>query len=94
VLPQISQLRDASIDSRPDVAHQQTLVYARDMARAVTSQLKMKKNLKQIETLSANLNENLVQLTAIEPNSPAYADTLSRMQTIVQELAQLSTQED
>jgi hypothetical protein len=94
VLPKINQLRDASIDSRPDVAHQQTLVYARDMARAVTSQLKMKKNLKQIENLSAKLNKNLAQLTTIEPNSPAYANTLSQMQNIVQELAQLSTQED
>jgi hypothetical protein len=64
------------------------------MARAVTSQLKMKKSLKQIEALSTDLNKNLAQLTAIEPNNPAYADTLNQMQNIVQELVQLSTQED
>ncbi|MFC1976195.1 sensor histidine kinase [Chloroflexota bacterium] len=93
VLPHINQLRDASIDSRPDVAHQQTLVYAKDVARAVTSQLKMKKKMEQIEILSAKLSKNLAQLTVVEPYSPAYADTLSQVQSIAQELAGLSTEE-
>jgi two-component system phosphate regulon sensor histidine kinase PhoR len=91
VLPHISQLRDVSIDNRPDVAHQQTLVYAKDMARAVTSQLRMKKTLEQIQQLSANLNDSLNQLAATKPGSSAYNDLLHQSQKISQTLAELSS---
>jgi len=93
VLPHISELRDVSIDSRPDVAHQQTLVYAKDMARAVTSQLKMKKQLEQVGKLSSDLNESLKQLAAMEPDDPAYNDILCQTQDITQKLAELSNQD-
>ncbi len=93
VLPHINQLRDVSIDNRADVAHQQTLVYAKDMARAVTSKLKMQKTLEQVEILSTNLSKSLDQLADVEPHSPAYNDTLSQVQSIAQELAKLSVQD-
>jgi two-component system phosphate regulon sensor histidine kinase PhoR len=93
ILPHITELRDVSIDNRPDVAHQQTLVYAKDMARAVTSQLKMKKQLEVVEQLSNKLNEGLKQLAATEPNDPAYNDILSKTQDISQKLTELSHQE-
>ncbi len=93
VLPHINELRDVSIDNRPDVAHQQTLVYAKDMARAVTSQLKMKKKLEQIEQLSNELNESLKQLAATEPGDSAYNDILHQTQDITRKLAGLSIQD-
>jgi len=93
VLPHINELRDVSIDNRPDVAHQQTLVYAKDMARAVTSQLKMKNQLKQVEELSSELNEGLKQLSATEPDDPTYNDILSQAQDITRKLAELSNQD-
>jgi len=93
VLPHISHLRDVSIDSRPDVAHQQTLVYARDMARAVTSQLKMKKQLERVSQLTYELNESLNQLALTEPDDPDYQDMLVQTQNISQLLAQLSNQD-
>jgi two-component system phosphate regulon sensor histidine kinase PhoR len=93
VLPHINQLRDVSIDSRPDVAHQQTLVYAKDMARAVTSQLKMKRRLEQIEQLSAKLQVSLNQLATAEPGSSVYQETLGLIQDISQKLKKLSCQD-
>jgi two-component system phosphate regulon sensor histidine kinase PhoR len=93
VLPHISELRDVSIDSRPDVAHQQTLVYAKDMARAVTSQLKMKKQLEQVEQLTHELHKSLDQLAALEPGDPVYNDILGQTQDITQKLAELSNQD-
>jgi two-component system phosphate regulon sensor histidine kinase PhoR len=93
ILPPITHLKDVSIDNRPDVAHQQTLVYARDMAYAVASQLKMKKKMKQIKTLSTDLAKNLTLLSAARPSSSNYTDTLNQAQRIIQELIELSNQE-
>lgn len=93
VLPPISQLRDVSIDSRPDIAHRQTLVYAKDMARAVTSQLKMKNTLAQIEMLSSQLNICFEELAAAEAKSPAYNDALNQIRQLTEKLNELSNQE-
>ncbi|MBN1995468.1 MAG: PAS domain-containing protein [Anaerolineae bacterium] len=92
VLPPITRLKDVSIDNRPDVAHQQTLAYAKDMARAVAAQLKMKKKLAQIETLTTTLTQTLDLLQATVPGGLAYASTLSQMQNIARELLELSQQ--
>lgn len=89
-LPSITRLKDVSIDNRADVAHHQTLAFAKDMARAVASQLKMKKKMKQVETLSTDLSKNIDQLSAAEPGSTVYAGTLSQVQSIAQELVELS----
>jgi hypothetical protein len=91
VLPHINQLRDVSIDNRPDVAHQQTLVYAKDMARAVTSQMRMKKTLEQIAHLSTDLDNNLKQLATTAAGTPAYDDILQQSQAITHKLAELSS---
>jgi two-component system phosphate regulon sensor histidine kinase PhoR len=92
VLPPITQLKDVSIDNRPDIAHRQMLAYAKDMAHAVASQLKMKEKLKQVETLSLDLSKRLEQLSTGEPGSPAYADALAQAQSIAQVLTELSNQ--
>ena len=90
VLPPITQLRDISVDSRANVAHQQTLAYAKDMARAVASQLKMRQILGQVETLSTDLTRNLNQLSAAEPGSAIYTDTLGQIRYISEALITLS----
>jgi two-component system phosphate regulon sensor histidine kinase PhoR len=92
VLPSLTQLNDVSIDNRPDIAHQQMLAYAKDMAHAVASQLKMKGKMKQVETLSLDLAKNFEQLSTAEPDSPAYTSALSQAQSIAQELVELSKQ--
>jgi two-component system, OmpR family, phosphate regulon sensor histidine kinase PhoR len=93
VLPCITQLKDVSIDHRPDIAHHQTLAYAKDMAQAVASKFKIQKKLNRVQSLSADLSHYLNQLTAAEPGSPMYTDSLAHLQHITQELHQLSHQD-
>ena len=92
VLPPITQLQDVSIDNRADIAHQQMLAYAKDMAHAVASQLKMKEQMKQIKALSLDLSKTLEHLSTAGPDSPAYTDALSQARSFVQELVELSKQ--
>ncbi|MBN1218609.1 MAG: PAS domain-containing protein [Anaerolineae bacterium] len=94
ILPPITQLRDVSVDSRVNLAHQQTLAYAKDMARAVASQLKMKKILQQVEALSTDLSQNLTRLSTAEPGSTVYINTLNQVQNINQMLLELSRQKE
>jgi hypothetical protein len=77
-----------SIDKRADMAHQQTLAYAKDMARALTQQRQMDKKLKQIKALSMNLDEKLHRLALGELEVDG--EVLAQTQTIVQELVRLS----
>ena len=88
VLPNLSDLSEVSIDKRADMAHQQTLAYAKDMARALTQQRQMDKKLKQIKALSMNLDEKLHRLALGELEIDG--EVLAQTQTIVQELVRLS----
>jgi signal transduction histidine kinase len=92
MFPAISESSDISIDNRLDVIHQQMLVYAQDMARAVTSQRKLSKKVEQINSLSLSLAEELNQLVIIQPNPEAHSKAIERAQKIVQELTNLSTE--
>ena len=90
-LPPITQLSESMpIDNQMNVAHRQTLAYAKDMARAVVSQKKMSQKMKQIQVLSVDLGEKLTELSNVEPDSKNHADIFSQVQNIVQELAELS----
>ncbi len=91
-LPPITQLNDVSIDNRLDVAHQQMLAYAKDMAHAVASQRKISKKMEQIESLSTDLAKKLKQLSTVEPNSEVYTDVLSQVRHLVQQLVELAAQ--
>lgn len=90
VLPHINRLRDVSIDNRPDIAHHQTLAYAKDMAQAVASKLKMQRKMEQMEALTISLNQSLSQLTVIEQSDPAYAEIFTHIQKTAQQLHELA----
>lgn len=64
ILPPISARSDVSIDDRADMAHQQTLAYAKDMARAVVAERQMTQKIRDVGTLSARLNEALGRLAS------------------------------
>ena len=100
ILPPLTQLSDVSIDNRLDVAHQQMLTYAKDMARAVASQRKISKQMQQVNMLSTNLAAKL------KPYFQRGADTggsgtsggenislPDQAQQIIQEIIALSEQE-
>ncbi|MEW5958224.1 MAG: ATP-binding protein, partial [Chloroflexota bacterium] len=89
-LPPLAELRDVSIDNRLDVAHQQMLTYAKDMAQAVASQRRISKKLEQVQTLSTTLTEKLKQLCTDGPQQQILPDTLRQAQDIVQKLVELS----
>lgn len=92
-LPSKTQLNEVSIDNRLDVAHQQMLVYAKDMAHAVMSQRRISQTIDQMNSLSTDLAEQLTQLATVEPNSAAYDDVLTQAHKLVRQLADLSSQE-
>ncbi len=90
VLPSIINANDTSIDNRADVAHQQTLVYARDMARALVTKRQMSNRLEQIKALSARLEEQLGHLPEDEAGLEL-AETLRQAQTLAGELKKLAS---
>jgi two-component system phosphate regulon sensor histidine kinase PhoR len=98
ILPPNTQLNEVSIDNRLDVAHQQMLTYAKDMAQAIVSERRMRKKLEQINILSSNLVNELLQLPAVSnPNSAGltdqYAQALSQVQEMARALMYLSEQD-
>lgn len=90
ILPLRTQSSYVSIDNRLDIAYQQMLAYAKDMAQAVTSQRKLSKKMEQIKSLSGNLYEQLKLLSTAQPNTPMYANILSHCNKITQALIQLA----
>ncbi len=97
-LPPIIQLNEVSIDNRLDVAHQQMLTYAKDMAQAIASERRMRKKMEQISALSSNLAKELTRLPIASNRNPANlteqnAQILSQVQNMVQELMHLSQQD-
>jgi len=92
-LPPLAQLQDVSIDSRLDVAHQQMLTYAKDMAQAVASQRRASKKLDQVQNLTAVLNEKLEQLRINDQTLGEDNELLNQLQEIGQELIRLSQPE-
>jgi DNA topoisomerase VI subunit B len=90
ILPMITQSSDVSIDKRPDLAYQQMLVYAKDMAHAVIAQRKLSNKIQRIQTLSTMLTQELNRLTTTQPNTEAYHSALHQSQILAQELTQLS----
>jgi PAS domain S-box-containing protein len=93
MLPSLAELNDVSIDNRLDVAHQQMLTYAKDMAQAISSQRRMSKKLEQVQMLSSNLAKKFEQLLAVVSNNDEHLDPLTQAQGITQELVQLSKSE-
>lgn len=92
MLPAINEASEISIDNRLDVVHQQMLVYAQDMARAVTSQRKLSKKVEQINSLSLILTKKLNELALTQPDTETHAKGIEHIQKIVQELTDLSTE--
>jgi len=93
-LPPITQLSDVSIDGRLDVAHQQMLVYAKDMAHVLASQRRISKKMEHMKTLSAGLASKLEQLSTFEVDSGSYHDILGQARNLTQQLAEMSEQGD
>ncbi len=92
MLPSVIQPHDVSIDTRVDVAHQQMLTYAKDMAQAVAAERRMHKQMEQIRSLSTRLAEIFKPLSLAETDDQDCVDTLSQAQDIIQELVKLSEQ--
>jgi len=95
-LPPVTHLNEVSIDNRLDIAHQQMLTYAKDMAQAIASERRMRKKLEQINTLSSGLVEKIEQLSvASNPSTGAIDDVpiLVQIQDMAVELAKLSEQD-
>ena len=90
MLPAITEPSNVSIDNRLDVIHQQMLIYAQDMAHAVTSQRKLSKKMERIKGLSLTLTEDLRQLSTTQPSTEAYTTVFDQIQRMVQELVKLS----
>lgn len=98
ILPPITQLNEVSIDNRLDVAHQQMLAYAKDMAQAIASERRMRKKMEQINDLSTNLAKKLIQLPLTSnPDSAGLTEQnvhiLGQAQEMVRELMRLSAQD-
>ena len=97
-LPPITQLNEVSIDNRLDVAHQQMLTYAKDMAQAIASERRMHKKMEQIKLLSTELAEKLnrQQSEAFVAGLDGLGDNtgvLDELNGIVQELVKLTEKE-
>ncbi len=90
MLPTLTETSNTSIDNRLDVIHQQMLVYAQDMARAVTAERKLNKKMEQINNLSVTLAEELNRLATIQPGTEAHNLIIQQTQEIVQTLVGLS----
>ncbi len=91
-LPTVAQLSSVSIDNRLDVAYQQMLAYARDIAHAVAFRRKLGKKMEQIKDLSLTLTEELKHLSEIQSGTEAYTKSLNKTQKITQELVKVTTQ--
>ena len=91
VLPYITELIDVSIDNRVDVAYQQTLIYAKDIARAIASERKIGKRMNQINDLGQDLDQKLQQLTQLEPDSSGYLTLLNKIQQLTRQIKETST---
>jgi two-component system phosphate regulon sensor histidine kinase PhoR len=89
-LPTNSELSNSSIDNRLDIAYQQMLTYAKDMAQAVATQRRLSKKIEQIKGLGKNLTTELEQLATIQGDAQAFTQRLSQTQKIAQELIKLS----
>lgn len=92
-LPPITQLSDVSIDNRLDVAHQQMLTYAKDMALAIVSERRISRKIGQMKSLSAALAEQLKQLAMLQPTESAYQGSLDQARQLAEQLLELSGQE-
>jgi hypothetical protein len=92
-LPPLARLQDVSIDGRLDVAHQQMLTYAKDVAQAVASQRRASKKLEQVQDLSTVLSGKLKKLADVAPSGVEDCDLLNQVQDISQELVTLSQPE-
>lgn len=92
ILPAITEHSDVSIDDRADMAHQQTLAYAKDMARAVVDQRRMTQKMKQVNRLSTNLQSILDKLAEVGSREKADQEALEHAQQIIQEMLKLSDQ--
>lgn len=90
ILPIRTQVSQVSIDNRLDIAYQQMLAYAKDMAQAVTSQRKLSKKMEQIKNLSSTLCEQFKLLSTVQPSTAAYANILSHCDEITQTLLKLA----
>ncbi len=89
-LPAVNKLSNMSIDNRLDVAYQQMLAYARDMAQAIASQRRLGKKMQHIKDLCFTLTEELKHLSTIQPGTEAYTKALQQIQIITEELVKLS----
>ncbi|MFN8454206.1 MAG: ATP-binding protein [Anaerolineae bacterium] len=90
ILPLRTQVSHISIDNRLDIAYQQMLAYAKDMAQAVTSQRKLSKKMEQIKTLSVNLGEQLKLLSTVQAGTPMYVNILNQCYSLTQALLKLA----
>ena len=93
VLPQITELSDTSIDTRLDVAHKQTIIYAQDIARAIASQRRISKKIDKVKAYSADLASKLQDLSVASPGTTNYAHALDQVHNITQKLMELSDTE-
>jgi two-component system phosphate regulon sensor histidine kinase PhoR len=92
ILPAIAKHPDVSIDDRADMAHQQTLAYAKDMARAVVDQRQMTQKMKQVNSLGTGLQGILNKLAEAGSKGDADQEALEQAQQIIQEMRKLSDQ--
>lgn len=90
ILPSLTEVTDASIDNRPDIAYQQMLTYAKDMAQAVATQRKLSKKVEQINTLGKDLALELGQLDTVHDDSTVFTQKLNKTQKLLQEMMRLS----
>jgi two-component system phosphate regulon sensor histidine kinase PhoR len=90
MLPAITESSDVSIDNRLDVVHQQMLLYAQDMARAVISERKLNKKMERINGLSLTLTEELNQVAVTQAGTEAYLNVIKQTQRLIEEITKLS----
>ncbi len=91
VLPYITELTDVSIDNRVDVAYQQTIIYAKEIARAMASERKTNKKIDTINNLGSALDTKLHDLSNLDPDTPAHKEALATLKQITQQILDLST---
>jgi PAS domain S-box-containing protein len=97
MLPPMKQIKEVSIDNRLDMAHQQMLTYAKDMARAVSSERKISRKMEKINALSATLTQ-LLDTVPAQPASPheapaGYAEAFGKIRDGIDALVKLSQPE-
>jgi two-component system phosphate regulon sensor histidine kinase PhoR len=89
-LPSITELTDVSIDNRMDVAYQQTMIYAKEIARAIASQRKTSKKMGKVHTLSSQLDDKLQTLSQLTPDNSEYEDILNQVKNLSHNILILS----